>query len=28
VHPTMESEYNDIDQRLAVCNTQWKGITK
>ena len=25
VHPTMESEYNDIDQRLAVCNTQWKG---
>jgi lambda family phage portal protein len=28
VHPTMESEYNDIDQRLAVCNTQWKGTTK
>jgi hypothetical protein len=24
----MESEYNDIDQRLAVCNTQWKGTTK
>jgi hypothetical protein len=25
VHPTMESEYNDIDQRLAVCNTQFRG---
>jgi lambda family phage portal protein len=28
VNATMESEYPDFDQRLAVCNTQFKGKNK
>lgn len=28
IHPTMESEYKDTEQRLAVCYTQWRGENK
>jgi hypothetical protein len=28
VNATMESEYPDFDQRLAVCNTQYKPKSK
>ena len=23
-NPTMKKEYTDVDQRLAVCYTQWR----
>jgi len=28
IHPTMESEYKDTEQRLAVCYAQWRGENK